>query len=130
MLSKIQYAKIIFPDRKKYKIDYSDNVRDVISKLLIKDKEERLGSKTGVDEILSHSWFKGIKIDDIKNKKIKPPFKPTLSDDADTKYYKSGRDKISMADTIIPKEKIEEVKDHSKDFEKFENTSNFKKFKK
>ena len=89
-----------------------------------------MAQNNGAEEILQHSWFEGVDIEEIKNKHIKPPFKPTLNSDSDTKYYKAGRDKICMTDTIIPTEKIEEIKDHSKDFEKFENISNFKKFKK
>lgn len=129
MLSKIQFSKIVFPDKKKYKIEYSDEVQDIISKLLNKNKDERLGSENGVKDVLDHSWFKDIDIDKIKQKAIKPPFVPSLSSESDTKYYKLGRAGISMADTIIPTDKLEEIKDHSKQFENFENVSHFRKSK-
>jgi len=45
LLTKIKNSKVIFPDRKKYKIDYSDDLMDLITKLLDKDKSTRLGSK-------------------------------------------------------------------------------------
>jgi len=38
LLTKIKNSKVIFPDRKKYKIDYSDDLMDLITKLLDKDK--------------------------------------------------------------------------------------------
>ena len=45
LMSKIKHSKIVFPDRKTYKIAYSDEIVDVISKLLRKDKATRLGAK-------------------------------------------------------------------------------------
>jgi serum/glucocorticoid-regulated kinase 2 len=45
LMSKIKHSKIVFPDRKTYKIGYSDEIVDVISKLLRKDKGTRLGAK-------------------------------------------------------------------------------------
>ena len=44
LLTKIKTAKVVFPDRKRYKIDYSDQMMDLIVKLLDKDKTKRLGS--------------------------------------------------------------------------------------
>jgi len=35
----------------------SDELKDVITKLLTKDVEVRLGSKTDADEIVNHPWF-------------------------------------------------------------------------
>jgi serum/glucocorticoid-regulated kinase 2 len=51
LLQKIKTSKVVFPDRKKYKIDYSDEIMDVITKLLEKDKSNRLGSKDDAFEI-------------------------------------------------------------------------------
>jgi serum/glucocorticoid-regulated kinase 2 len=34
--------------------------KDFLSKILIKDPKERLGSKNGVQEILEHPWFKDL----------------------------------------------------------------------
>lgn len=44
LLMKIKNSKVVFPDRKKYKIDFSDGVMDLIVRLLDKDKSTRLGS--------------------------------------------------------------------------------------
>jgi serine/threonine protein kinase len=38
LLNKIKNSKVVFPDRKKYKIDYSDVLMDLIVKLLDKDR--------------------------------------------------------------------------------------------
>ena len=38
----------------------SNECKDFLSKILNKDPNERLGSKNGVKEILSHPWFKDL----------------------------------------------------------------------
>lgn len=38
LMSKIQNASFVFPNRNRYKIDYSDEVQDLVEKLLVKDK--------------------------------------------------------------------------------------------
>ena len=52
LLKKIGESKVVFPDKKKYKIEYSDEFIDIVIKLLHKDKTVRLGSKGDSDEIL------------------------------------------------------------------------------
>jgi serine/threonine protein kinase len=52
LLNKIKNSKVVFPDRKKYKIDYSDVLMDLIVKLLDKDRSQRLGGKDDFFEIL------------------------------------------------------------------------------
>ena len=52
LLNKIKNSKVVFPDRKKYKIDYSDTLMDLIVKLLDTDRSSRLGSKDDFFEIL------------------------------------------------------------------------------
>ena len=54
LLKKIKTAKVLFPDKNKFKIEYSDEIMDLILKLLEKDRSKRLGSATGAKEILSH----------------------------------------------------------------------------
>lgn len=42
---------------------YTDQLEDIIRKLLTKDKRMRLGAKGGYQEVLKHEWFKGIDLD-------------------------------------------------------------------
>ena len=49
---KIKTAKVVFPDRKKYKITYSDEIMDLVTRLLEKDKSKRLGAKDDFVEVL------------------------------------------------------------------------------
>ena len=54
----------------------SEEGKDLMKLLLKKDKEERIGSKNGFDEIKNHKFFEDINIDDIINKKSEPNYKP------------------------------------------------------
>lgn len=66
LLHKIQKSKIVFPDRTRYKIDFSDDFQDLVNKLLHKDKTQRIGSGTeDYKEILAHAFFKDINIQNI-----------------------------------------------------------------
>ena len=49
-----------FPDKKKYGIEYSDELVNLIGQLLEKDPQKRLGSKNDYQEILGHPWFEDI----------------------------------------------------------------------
>ena len=62
LLLKIRQSKVVFPDKKKYKIDYSDEFVDLVLKLLNKEKNQRLGSHGDCDEILAHPFFNGLNI--------------------------------------------------------------------
>ena len=61
LLMKIKSARVVFPDRKKYKIEYSDEIMDLISKLLDKDRSKRLGTANDYQEVLSHPLFQSLR---------------------------------------------------------------------
>ena len=44
LLLKIRQSRVVFPDKRKYRIDYSDEFMDIVMKLLDKNRETRLGS--------------------------------------------------------------------------------------
>ena len=81
----IKKKKFVFPDQKLLERDkgifVSDNARDLIEKLLIKEPENRLGSKKGMEEVLAHPWFSDIDRILMMNKKIKPEFIPKVKPD-------------------------------------------------
>lgn len=74
MLSKIRTSRVAFPNVAKYGIKISDDCKDIILRLLEKKKEKRLGHRDDLAEFLSHPWFEGVKISDITEKEIFPPF--------------------------------------------------------
>nr|AAX81328.1 neochrome [Mougeotia scalaris] len=57
-------------------VPVSDMAKDLITSLLIKDSEKRLGSKLGAAEIKVHPFFHGINWPLIRNKKVVPPKVP------------------------------------------------------
>ena len=62
---------------------------------LVTDKEERLG-KNGVEEIMSHDWFKGVEWAHLRH--IDPPYEPIISSEVDTSNF----DKYEEEDPWIP----------------------------
>lgn len=82
MYDLIKTKPVFFPDAKKHGIAMSDECKDFISKCLQKNPSERLGSKSGVDEILNHPWYKSINQGNLMAKTIVPEFKPKLSKNA------------------------------------------------
>lgn len=64
---KLMYKMILeknpkFPDIQKHGIYVSADLQDLISKLLTKDMDKRLGSQNDVEEVMSHPFFKDIDI--------------------------------------------------------------------
>ena len=64
MFKLIKYWKVAYPES----IKLSDEVKDLINRLLEKDPKKRLGSgKNGFGEIICHDWFKMYDINALKN---------------------------------------------------------------
>ena len=106
ILEKICGAKIVFPDKAKYVIDYSDEVVDIIQKLLDKDRTKRLGStggKEGFKEVLAHPWFHDLDIEAIEAKKMKPPYRPNFGDQDISELFNVVQSASAMKDTYITK---------------------------
>jgi serine/threonine protein kinase len=53
----IENGSIRWPDPAKHGISVSEEAKDLIEKLLDKNKETRLGFKDDVNEVLAHPWF-------------------------------------------------------------------------
>ena len=69
-------------------IDISENLKNLIEKLLEKNYEERLGNDGDFSKIKNHDFFKDFNFDDLLNKKIESPYKPSFDDDLRSKTYK------------------------------------------
>lgn len=88
LVSKIKNSKVVFPDRTKYKVDYSDDLMDFVTQLLVKNKDSRLGSNGGVKEILKHPFIASLNMDDLESQSMEPPFVPEKSSDGvNTQYF-------------------------------------------
>ena len=84
----ISYPKFIQIEGEEKPRNYkvSDDAKSLINKLLEKDPGTRLGRK-GLDEIKKHPFFNGISFEDLKKKKHKAPFKPTIDKDDITNNF-------------------------------------------
>ena len=80
-----------------YKV--SEDAKSLISKLLLKDCGARLGRK-GLEEIKKHPFFSGISFEDLKKKKVKAHFKPTIDKDDITNNFEE--EYLSMEITNSP----------------------------
>jgi serine/threonine protein kinase len=74
-----------FPDPYKHGIEVSATAKDLIKKLLDKNKKKRLGAQGDVAEILAHPFFHGLDIEKLTKKELTPPYMPEISDDL--KYF-------------------------------------------
>ena len=61
-------------------VQISEDGKDIITKLLIKDPAKRLGSQADSLEILSHAWFADFDVSKLLEKKLKAPFIPEIED--------------------------------------------------
>ena len=77
----------MFPDKTKFKIDYSDDIMDLIIKLLDKDRTTRLGTQGGAKEILSHQLFKTWDPNKVYNKTMEPPFMPEVTEGNGMQFF-------------------------------------------
>ena len=54
----------------------SKSCKLLLKSLLISNPEDRIGFKSGIQEIKSHKWVKNVDWNKVYNKKYKPPFDP------------------------------------------------------
>ena len=75
---------------------FSKDLADFINKLLIRNPENRLGSK-GIAEIFEHPWIKNENWKMIETKDFKPPFVPSSEDLFDPKRVSEFKDEIDYS---------------------------------
>ena len=106
LLLKIRQSKVVFPDKRKYKIEYSEDFVDLVLKLLNKDKKDRLGSANDAEEILKHPFFSSLNMKDVFEGKMEPPLKmnttPTPTGQIDTRFFNSKSAPQDLTETVLP----------------------------
>ena len=83
----------------------SDDVKDFILKLLVKDPRKRLGGGvTDAEEVKSHRFFRTINWDDLLQKNIPAPFVPKIHSDIDVSNFSEEFTSMNPVDSpgIIP----------------------------
>merc|ERR1712232_450631 len=81
---------------------------DIVSKLLMKEPSQRLGSLArGERDILEHPWFKDLDLGAIRRREITAPWLPVVKDEIDNSFFDDWtglEDKIDVNDPGLPKE--------------------------
>jgi serum/glucocorticoid-regulated kinase 2 len=107
LLLKIKQSKVVFPDKTKYKIDYSDEFVDVVLRLLEKDKSKRLGSNGDATEILNHPFFKSLDQEKLLAEMLDVPLKLDFAANANdqgfnAKFFNTKQNAQDMSETVLP----------------------------
>uniref|UniRef100_A0A8C7UNL2 non-specific serine/threonine protein kinase n=1 Tax=Oncorhynchus mykiss TaxID=8022 RepID=A0A8C7UNL2_ONCMY len=98
--------ELILMEDIKFPRTLSSDAKSLLSGLLIKDPNKRLGGgPDDAKEIMGHSFFTGIEWQDVYDKKLIPPFKPQVSSETDTRYF--DEEFTAQTITITPPEKCE-----------------------
>ncbi|KDQ09884.1 hypothetical protein BOTBODRAFT_505684 [Botryobasidium botryosum FD-172 SS1] len=80
----------ILEDEPLYPITMPRDAVSILQKLLTRDPARRLGSGEGdAEEIKRHPFFKDTNFDDVLNKRIPPPYYPTIANPADVSNFDS-----------------------------------------
>jgi serine/threonine protein kinase len=98
---------VTFPDKARLGFEVSPVAKDLIKRLLEKDKAKRLGAADDVREILAHPFFAGLDLEKLLRKEIEPPYKPVVGDDLkffDQKLTAMSGDMI--AESVIDKSRV------------------------
>lgn len=78
----------ILEDEPLYPITMPRDAVSILQKLLTRDPTRRLGSgKEDAEEIKKQPFFKDVNFDDVMNKRIPPPYFPTINGSADTSNF-------------------------------------------
>merc|ERR1712141_440831 len=93
MFENILASDVRFPSK------MSDNARDLLTGLLVKEPAKRLGGgPEGAKEIMRHVFFETIDWIALQEKKIVPPFKPQVLNETDTRNL----DTMTEEDAVPP----------------------------
>ena len=124
LYSKIKQSRVVFPSKRTFAIEYSDELVDLIVKLLKKNKEERLGSLNDATEILSHPWFAGMDVAALESYQVQAPIIPSTEDSSadgvDVRYFNARADPESLVESIVPVQAKKLISQHTNEFEKFD----------
>ncbi|CAM1308982.1 AKT3 (predicted) [Pycnogonum litorale] len=80
--------ELILIEEVKFPRTVSVEARSFLTNLLVKDPNERLGGgPDDAEEVKHHPFFASVNWMDVQNKKITPPFIPTVTSETDTRNF-------------------------------------------
>uniref|UniRef100_A0A671KXS1 non-specific serine/threonine protein kinase n=1 Tax=Sinocyclocheilus anshuiensis TaxID=1608454 RepID=A0A671KXS1_9TELE len=99
--------ELILMEEIKFPRTLSADAKSLLSGLLIKDPNKRLGGgPDDAKEIMRHSFFTTLHWQHVYDKKLVPPFMPQVSSETDTRYF--DEEFTAQTITITPPEKYDE----------------------
>ncbi|KAM9808602.1 RAC-gamma serine/threonine-protein kinase isoform X2 [Syngnathus typhle] len=99
--------ELILMEDIKFPRTLSADAKSLLSGLLIKDPNKRLGGgPDDAKEIMRHSFFTGVDWQHVYDKKMVPPFKPQVTSETDTRYF--DEEFTAQTITVTPPEKFDE----------------------
>jgi serine/threonine protein kinase len=97
----------ILSDEPLYPIHMPRDSVSILQKLLTREPELRLGSgPTDAQEIMSHAFFRNINWDDVREKRVPPPFIPTIKSPTDTSNFDSEFTSVTPVLTPVQSGKV------------------------
>jgi len=100
----------ILADEPLYPIHMPRDSVSILQKLLTREPDLRLGSGAkDAEEIMAHPFFKGINWDDIYNKRVPTPFKPTVKNEKDTSNFDQEFTSVTPVLTPVQSGKFQET---------------------
>ncbi|KAI9299943.1 kinase-like domain-containing protein, partial [Cunninghamella echinulata] len=99
MYRKILHEELRFPD------DISQDAKSLLTGLLTRDPETRLGNN-GTSEIKNHSFFSSIDWHLLMQKKLQPPFKPTVENAYDTTNFDDEFTSEAPLESVVDESQI------------------------
>ena len=85
----------------------STNAKDLCLKLMNRNKQKRLGAgKNGIREIKDHRFFEDINWEDLRKKKVNPPFRPKVKGEDCVKNFNKEFTRETVKETPVDVMKI------------------------
>ena len=101
------------------KFNVSDEAKDLLKKLLVKQQNQRFGINGGFDEIKKHPFFKDMDFQALEAKKIEAPFKPILQDSFDVTNFDDEFTSEELVSSEITEKNMDLIKRNQDLFDEF-----------
>ena len=124
LLLKIRQSRVVFPDKRKYRIDYSDEFMDLVLKLLDKNRETRLGSSANdFNDIINHPFFADIDKEALLRRELEPPLRMSSNNNEfgfDPRGFNMRSNQQDLQETVLPQAKMDNLMKNQNAFQDFE----------
>ena len=91
------------------KIDWPKSVdglaKDLVRKLLVVDRTKRIGNlRNGAEDVKTHRWFKEVDWEEVRSRKVKPPYIPKVKSEGDTSNFEDYSDENLELEPVTERE--------------------------